>query len=74
MSRKKRVHVSPREAQILSLIASGLHDKEIGAQLGISPRTIETYLQRLYLEFGVRTRAAAVAAWLRLEDTSKRHD
>jgi DNA-binding NarL/FixJ family response regulator len=59
------MHVTPRQAQILGLVASGLSDKEIASHLGISPRTIQSHLDRLYLEHGLHKRAAAVAAWLR---------
>jgi DNA-binding NarL/FixJ family response regulator len=59
------MHVTPRQAQILGLVASGLSDKEIAEQLGVSPRTIQSHLDRLFLEHGLHKRAAAVAAWLR---------
>jgi DNA-binding NarL/FixJ family response regulator len=58
------MHVTPRQAQILRLVASGLSDKEIGSRLGLSPRTIQSHLDRLFLEHGLHKRAAAVAAWL----------
>jgi DNA-binding CsgD family transcriptional regulator len=57
--------LSPRQEQILQLVASGLGDKEIAVRLGISPRTIQSHLNRLFLENGFHKRAAAVAAWLR---------
>ncbi len=59
------MHVTPRQAQILGLVASGLSDKEIATRLGVSPRTIQSHLDRLYLEHGLHKRSAAVAAWLR---------
>jgi len=59
------MHVTPRQAQILGLVASGLSDKEIASRLGVSPRTIQSHLDRLYLEHGLHKRSAAVAAWLR---------
>lgn len=58
------MHVTPRQAQILKLVASGLSDKEIASRLGVSPRTIQSHLDRLFLEHGLHKRAAAVAAWL----------
>lgn len=58
------MHVTPRQAQILRLIAGGLSDKQIAARLGVSPRTVQTHLVRLFREHGVHTRAAAVAYWL----------
>jgi len=59
-----RMHVTPRQAQILRLIALGLSDKEIASSLGVSSRTVQTHLVRLYQEHGLHTRAAAVAFWL----------
>jgi len=59
------MHVTPRQAEILRLIASGLSDKQIASQLGLSPRTIQSHLDRLFLQHGLHKRAAVVAAWLR---------
>lgn len=57
--------LTPRQAEILSLVALGLSDKEIAGCLGIAPRTIRTHLERLFHEYGLTSRSAAVAAWLR---------
>jgi DNA-binding NarL/FixJ family response regulator len=59
------MHLSPRQLQIISLVAAGLSDKAIARQLGISPRTIRTHLEKLFHAYGLHTRAAAVCAWLR---------
>jgi DNA-binding CsgD family transcriptional regulator len=59
-----KMHFTPREAEILRLVAEGLSNKQIGARLGISPRTIQSHLSRLFDRNGLHTRAAAVAAWL----------
>ncbi|MFI9154612.1 LuxR C-terminal-related transcriptional regulator [Streptomyces sp. NPDC053367] len=56
--------VSVRQRQILSLIAEGCSDKEIARRLGVSARTVDSHLQRLYLRYQVHTRAAMVAKWL----------
>jgi DNA-binding NarL/FixJ family response regulator len=60
-----RLHLSPRQQQILALIANGKSDSEIAKRLGISSRTVGSHLQRVYQAHGLHTRAAAVAAWLR---------
>jgi DNA-binding NarL/FixJ family response regulator len=62
---RPRMRMSPRQEQILWLIAEGYSDKEIARELGISAKTIETHLQRLYGRYQVRTRAAVIAKWLR---------
>jgi DNA-binding NarL/FixJ family response regulator len=59
------LRLTPRQAQILSLIASGLSDKKIAARLGVAHRTVRTHLDRVLREHGLHTRAEAVAAWLR---------
>ncbi len=35
--------LSPRQHQVMHLVAEGLSNKKIGARLGISPRTVENY-------------------------------
>lgn len=59
--------LSPRQLEIIGLIALGLSDKEISAQLNLSPHTVRTYLDRLFQTLGCRTRARAVALWLSRE-------
>ncbi|HVS07147.1 MAG TPA: helix-turn-helix transcriptional regulator [Candidatus Dormibacteraeota bacterium] len=61
----KTLRLTRRQEQILALVASGLSDKEIGSRLGVSPRTIQSHLDRLFLQHGFHKRTAAVAAWLR---------
>ncbi|MEU8872177.1 helix-turn-helix transcriptional regulator [Streptomyces javensis] len=58
------MQLSPRQIEILSLIANGHRDKEIAKLLGMSVRTVDSHLQRLYDRYGVRSRAAIVAKWL----------
>jgi DNA-binding CsgD family transcriptional regulator len=55
---------STREAEILRLVAIGFSDKEIGRALGISHKTVETELGRLYRRRGFRGRAHAAVAWV----------
>jgi DNA-binding NarL/FixJ family response regulator len=53
--------LTPREREILTLLAEGLTIKQIGRRLGISPRTVETHVSKLYRKLEVRTRVQAVA-------------
>ena len=53
--------LSPRETEILSLLARGQTNKHIAQRLRLSPSTIETHLKRLFLKLEVRTRAQAVS-------------
>jgi DNA-binding NarL/FixJ family response regulator len=64
------MNVTPRQAEILTLLAVGLSDKEIAARLKLSPRTVQAHLDRIYLEYGFHKRAAAVAAWIRAQTRS----
>jgi two-component system nitrate/nitrite response regulator NarL len=57
--------LSPREREILELIADGELAPAIARRLGLSPATVRTHLQHLYEKLGVSDRAAAVAAAMR---------
>ena len=58
--------LSPREREILGLLASGQTQREIAAELVISPKTVATHIQHLLSKLGVHSRAQAVAAAYRL--------
>ncbi|APU12763.1 MULTISPECIES: response regulator [Actinoalloteichus] len=53
---------SPREREILALVADGRGNQQISRALRISEATVKTHLTRLYAKLGVADRAAAVAA------------
>src|SRR4051812_34841176 len=53
--------LSARERQVLGLLADGLGNKQIAAQLGISTNTVKTHLEMLFEKLGVSSRAEAVA-------------
>lgn len=52
---------SPRQTRILAMVAKGLTSKEIGAELAISGRTVETHLERMRTKACARTSAHLVA-------------
>jgi DNA-binding NarL/FixJ family response regulator len=54
--------LSPREREVVRLIAEGKTSKEIGRILAISHRTVDTYRNRLMEKLGLRS-VAAVARW-----------
>lgn len=57
-------HLSPRQQQVIELVADGMTNAQIGEQLGITERTVKAYAQELFDKLGVRNRAGAVAqAW-----------
>jgi DNA-binding NarL/FixJ family response regulator len=61
-----KTHASPRQSQILDLIASGLADKEIARRLGLSQRTVRTHIERFFSAHGLHDRAGAAALWVRM--------
>ncbi len=58
--------VTPREREVLSWLAAGKTDRDIGEILGMSPRTVQKHLQHIYEKLGVETRTAAVVRAMEL--------
>ena len=54
---------SPRQSEIVALIASGCTDKQVARALSVSLRTVRTQLERLYAANGLHSRAQAVLMW-----------
>jgi NarL family two-component system response regulator YdfI len=61
LSGNNDVQLTEREQEVLAGIAAGERSKEIGARLGITRRTVESYLNSIYIKLNVDSRAAAVA-------------
>jgi LuxR family transcriptional regulator, maltose regulon positive regulatory protein len=53
--------LSPRESQILKLLADGLSNKELAVRIAVTESTIEAHLHRINSKFGTRNRTQAVA-------------
>lgn len=53
--------LSPRESEVLTLLAQGYLYKEIADAIAISVPTVNTYIRRIYEKLHVRSRAQAVA-------------
>ena len=65
------VALSAREREVLQLVVDGASNDEIGSRLGISSRTVESHLRRLFERFGLASRTELAARALRegwLED------
>jgi pimeloyl-ACP methyl ester carboxylesterase/DNA-binding CsgD family transcriptional regulator len=58
--------LSPRELEVLRLVATGQDNDEIAADLHLSTRTVERHLQNIYAKLGLQGRSARVAAAARL--------
>ena len=52
--------LTPREGEVLALIARGLSNEEIAAQLVVSPATARTHVSRVMTKLGARDRAQLV--------------
>ncbi len=53
--------ISPRELTVLQAIAAGRSNKEIAAQLGVSPNTVKTHVARLFEKLSAKRRTDAIA-------------
>jgi DNA-binding NarL/FixJ family response regulator len=53
--------LTSREQQVLELLSDGHTMRQIATRLGISPRTVETHVAKVYRKLGVRTRVQAVS-------------
>jgi DNA-binding NarL/FixJ family response regulator len=65
--------LSPREAEVLALVAEGLPNKLIARRLQISEKTVKAHLTRVFQQIGVGDRTRA-AIWARNHGVSRRED
>ncbi|MGH8907854.1 MAG: helix-turn-helix transcriptional regulator [Egibacteraceae bacterium] len=49
--------LSSREFEVAALVSKGLTNRQIARTLSLSPRTVETYLERVFVKFGASSRA-----------------
>ncbi|AKE42168.1 two-component response regulator [Corynebacterium kutscheri] len=60
--RTPRTSLTPRELEVLKLVASGSSNRDIGQILLLSEATVKSHLVHIYDKLGVRSRTSAVAA------------
>lgn len=59
-SKREHLGITPREFEILELIAQGLSNREIAGKLYVSENTIKTHSSRVFDKLGARRRTQAV--------------
>lgn len=60
------VMLTPRELEVLRLLAEGLSAKEVAIKLAITARTVESHIDKLRLKTGARNRTHMVAQAIHL--------
>jgi DNA-binding NarL/FixJ family response regulator len=65
-SRVARPALTPRQIEVVQLIARGFTSHEIAGELGVRPKTVENYKQRAFVRLGVQNQAHAVARCARM--------
>jgi DNA-binding CsgD family transcriptional regulator len=55
------VDLTPQEESVSSLVSQGLSNREVAAELYISPKTVQFHLTRVYAKLGVRSRSELAA-------------
>ena len=53
--------LTPREVQVLRLVATGMTNRAIAAELVLSERTVDRHVSNIFTKLGVSSRAAATA-------------
>ncbi len=59
--RKPETSLSPREIEVLKLVAAGRSNREIGKELFLSETTVKSHLVHIFGKLGVKSRTSAVA-------------
>lgn len=60
-----REPLSPQEQRVVALVAEGKTNKEIAADMGLSPKTVKNYLSNVYQKLQITRRAQAAALFAR---------
>jgi DNA-binding NarL/FixJ family response regulator len=63
--RPTQASVTPREREVLKVMAEGMRNKEIAAVLGITEETVHAHVKNIFFKLNVRDRTAALTAAIR---------
>ncbi|MFD7023876.1 response regulator [Promicromonospora sukumoe] len=56
--------LSPRQAEVMDLVAHGLSNREVAEHLFLSEKTVKNHVNSLFAKLGVTTRSQAIVRWL----------
>lgn len=59
-----KTELSPREDEIMKLVAADRSSKQIEQDLEMAEGTLKSHIESIFRKYGVHSRAAAVAKWL----------
>lgn len=57
--------LTPREAEVASLVANGFSNAEIAERLVVEPASVRRYVSRILAKTGLRDRVQVAVAWVR---------
>ncbi len=60
--RRTETGLTPTESRVAELVAQGLSNKQVAAELVVSVKAVEAHLTRIYAKLGVRSRAELARA------------
>lgn len=66
MNQSPLTGLTRRELEVLSALAAGSTNKEIAADLGLSPNTVKFHVKNLFQKLGVHNRSQAIALYLKV--------
>ena len=56
--------LSPREAEVMDLVADGLSNREVATRLFLSEKTVKNHVNSLFAKLAVTTRSQAIVRWI----------
>ncbi|PUB30155.1 LuxR family two component transcriptional regulator [Promicromonospora sp. AC04] len=64
--------LSPREAEVMDLVADGLSNREVAARLFLSEKTVKNHVNSLFAKLAVTTRSQAIVRWIQRDPSPDR--
>ncbi len=65
--------LTPQQFRVLDMLADGLLNKQIAAELDVSEATVKAHVTAIFRKLGVRSRTQAAVAARRIESTTRPH-